>query len=186
MKQLISTFILSFIVVFYTATASAEKIKGVGLSQSAAGTDFNYSIANSNAMTFLADQLTTSYFTYRKGNNNFTITRTLKGKVGKITDKDITYLSRNGVAVILETDAKVPSHSGASCYKNKYKIRSAKDLQRMMPGMLKASVIKLVKSKYKNRKQFSGLLYIKDLSIYKWRAKGKYTIRASVCMANVK
>ena len=182
MHRILSLFLLSIL----STPVMAEKIKGVGISQSAAGTDFNYSIASSNAMTFLVDQITQSFFQFRQNNNNFTITRTLKGKVGKITNKEVIYLPGNGVAVILETDAKMPDYPDATCYKHKYKIRSAKDLSKMMPDMLKSSVLKLAKEKYKSRSQLNGVAYVKELDIYKWRSKGKYTIRSSVCLAEVK
>ena len=170
----------------YSLPANAEKITGIGLSQSSAGTEFNLSIASANARQFVVEQVTQSVFEYKKKNNRYEIKKELKGSVKNIKNKEVIYLRKNGVAVIVQADAELPSFPDEVCTKTKYKIKSASDLSKMIPDMVKNAVISLAKTKFKNKNTFSGVSYIKDLNITKWRTKGRYTLRSSVCLANIK
>ena len=177
--------ILISVALLISSPARAEKIVGLGLSQSSAGTEFNFSIASTNARQFILEQMKQSVFEYKKKNKGFEITKTLKGTVANIKNKEVIYLRKKGVAVIAQAEAVLPDYADAICRRSKHKIKKASDLTNMLPKMLKTSVLKLVKSKFKNTNQLTGISYIKNLKITKWRTKGRYTIRASVCLANI-
>ena len=187
MQRLFLLSSLSLSVLFLSSLpVRAEKIFGIGLSQSSAGTEFNLSIASANARQFVAEQVTQSVFEFRKKNNRYDIRKELKGTVRNIKNKEVIYLRKKGVAVIVQADATLPSFSDEVCTKTKYKIRSAVDLSKMIPSMVKNAVLHLAKTEFRKRDSFSGISYIKGLHITKWRTKGRYTLRASICVAQVK
>lgn len=169
-----------------TQPVKAEKIVGLGLGLSSAGTEFNSSIASSNARRFILEQMTLSYFDYSRKNNIFVINKKIQNTVSGIKNKEVIYLRRKGVAVIAEADADVPDYADAICLRSKHRIKKESDLANMIPKMLKGSVLKLLSSRFKDKFHLSGLTYIKKLNITKWRRVGRYTIRASVCLVNIK
>lgn len=185
MSRLLFYLYLTLTTFAFSLPANAEKIVGIGLSQSAAGAEFNLSIASANARQFVVEQVSHSVFEFKKKNNNYEIIKRVKGTVTNIKNKEVIYLRHNGVAVIVEANAKVPSFPGETCTRTKYKIRTASDLSKMIPSMTRHVVIQLAKTEVRNRQSFSGVSYIKGLHITKWRTKGRYTLRASICVAQV-
>lgn len=186
MKRFVSLASLIIVVFLCMNTlARAEKVVGIGLSQSSAGTEFNLSIASANARQFVVEQTTQSVFEYKKKDHGYEVNKTLQGTLKNIRNKEVIHLHKKGVAVIVQADAQLPSYSDEVCSESKYKIKSASDLSKMLPDMLKKAVLNTAKTKYKDKNSFTGMAYIKNLDIKKWRTKGRYTIRASVCLANI-
>ena len=187
MSRLLLLLNLSLSVLFLCSQpARAEKIVGIGLSQSSAGAEFNLSIASANARQFVVEQVTQSIFEFKKKNNHYEISKKLKGTIANIKNKEVIYLRNNGVAVIVQADATLPSFPDERCTKTKYKIRSARDSSKVIPLMVKNAVIQLAKTTFRNKEMFSGVSYIKGLHIKKWRTKSRYTIYASICVARIK
>lgn len=174
------------LLILITLPVKADKIVGLGLGLSSAGTEFNSSIASSNARRFIAEQMTLSYFDYSRKNNIIVINKKIQNAVKGIKNKEVIYLRRNGVAVIAEANADVPDYKDAICHRSKHRIRKEAELANMIPKMLKKSIVKLLSSRFKGDFKLSGLSYIKNLKITKWRQKGRYTIRASVCLVDIK
>lgn len=175
----------AFLLLFIISPVRAEKIVGIGISQSSAGTEFNLSIASANARQFIIEQTTQSVFEYKKQNNGYEVNKKLQGSAENIKNKEVIHLKKKGVAVIVQADAQLPSYPDEICRESKYKIKSASDLSKMIPGMLKSAVLDVAKTKLSHKSRFVGSAYIKNLDIKKWRTKGRYTLRASVCLANI-
>jgi hypothetical protein len=174
-----------FLILFSISPVRAEKIVGLGISESSAGTEFNLSIASANARQFIIEQTTQSVFEYKKKNHGYEVNKTLQGSAENIKNKEVIHLRKKGVAVIVQADAQLPSYPDEICHDSKYKIKSASDLSKMIPGMLKKTVLDVAKTKLPHKSAFTGSAYIKNLDITKWRTKGRYTIRASICLANI-
>lgn len=182
-QGIVSGSVFLFLVII--SSVKAEKIVGIGISQSSAGTEFNLSIASANARQFIIEQTTQSVFEYKQKNQGYEVNKILQGSAANIKNKEVIHLRNKGVAVIVQADAQLPSYPDEICHESKYKIKSASDLSKMIPEMLKKTVVEVAKTKLLHKSEFTGAAYIRKLDITKWRTKGRYTLRTSVCLANI-
>ena len=183
LSKKISKLSLFLFFIFLGQPAHAEKVLGIGISQSSMGVEHNTTIATAQARNFIAEQTRLSYFEFNKKNKNFKIKKILEADVGKIKLKKRYNFGKRGVAVISEANMKRVELPGSHCKKTSSIIKTSLESNQLLENLLKKSVVKLITAHHKNKTRVTGVSYIKALKIKKLRNR-RFKVSASICIGD--
>lgn len=183
--KVLSRVSLFLVAVILCQSAYAEKVLGIGISQSSMGVEHNTTIATAQARNFIAEQTRLSYFVFYKKNKSYKIKKILEADIGKIKLKKRYNFGKRGVAVISEANMKRVELPDSHCHKTSSIIKTSLESNQLLENMLKKSIVKLIAAHHKNKTRVTGVSYIKSLKIKKLR-KRRFKVSASICIADDK